>query len=331
MKYLLIFLMLSTFQAMCQSKTIHFKPTAYHKRFSHKIPPVLKVSPGDTIHSESVDALGFDKTGTRITERGNPLTGPFYIEGAMPGDIVAITLTKVALNRNYATTLEGFIRRCLPKDIVEPVWGANAKLVKWTLDQKSGYATPQVVHEHLQDFKVPLNPFMGCIGIAAPLEHKEPLSFFAGPYGGNMDFNKVTQGATIYLPVSHQGALLYLGDGHAVQGDGELNGDALETSMDFAFVARVIKAGQTKITFPRIENAEHIIAVAMDKTLEESLKKATLGLLEWLQQDYQLSLKEATQVIGTAIEYRIPSLAGPKYEVAAMLKKEILRGVKSEK
>lgn len=327
MKYFLLLLTLYPFVGMSQFKAIHFKPTAYYKRFSHKTPPVLKIMPGDTLHSESVDALGFDKTGTRITERGNPLTGPFYIEGAMPGDIVAITLTKVALNRTYATTLEGFIQRCLPKKVIESVEGTNAKLVKWTLDTQTGYAYPQSKHEHLHDFKVPLRPFMGCVGIAAPLEHKEPLSFFAGPYGGNMDFSKVTQGATIYLPVFHPGALLYLGDGHAVQGDGELNGDALETSMDFSLVVKLIKPGKSKIDFPRIENAEHLIAVAMDKTLEEALKKATLGLLEWLQQDYGLSLKEATQVIGTSIHYRIPSLAGPKYEVAAMLEKKVLAGL----
>jgi acetamidase/formamidase len=142
-----------------------------------------------------------------------------------------------------------------------------------------------------------------------------------------MDFYKITKGATIYLPVFHEGGLLYLGDGHAAQGDGELNGDALETSMDFAFVARVIK-GKPQIKFPLIEDSEHIVAMAMDKTLEQALKKATLGLLEWLQTSYHLTIKEATQVIGHLIEYRIPTLAGPKLEVAAMIRKEYLTGLK---
>jgi acetamidase/formamidase len=142
-----------------------------------------------------------------------------------------------------------------------------------------------------------------------------------------MDFRKVTTGATIYLPVFHEGGLLYLGDGHAQQGDGEINGDALETSMDFAFVARVIK-GHPPIQFPRIEDDEHIVAMAMDKSLELALQNATFGLLEWIQNDYGLTAREASQVIGPLIEYRIPSIASPDLEIAAMIKKNYLTGLK---
>ena len=319
--------LISGLTAWGQPKRVDFNPTTYYRNFSHKIPPVIKIAQGDTLVSESVDAGGLDKTGTRVAERGNPLTGPFYIEGASPGDIIAITLTKVSLNRDYATTVETFVRRSMPMDNIKEIYARNAKGIKWTLDRVNGYAKPQTVHEHLENFRVELKPFMGCVGLAAPVKSKEPLTYFADQYGGNMDFYKVTKGATVYLPVFHEGALLYIGDGHAVQGDGEINGDALETSMDFAFVARVIK-GDSKITFPRIEDSEHIIAMGMDKTLEDALKTATLGLLEWVQKDYGLSLKEAAQVIGPSIEYRIPTLAGPKLEVAAMLKKEILKGLK---
>jgi amidase len=328
MKYLIvIFFIASGLTVFGQSKSIQFKPTVYYNNFSHKFPAVLKVQQGDTIKSESVDAGGTDKNGERIAKRGNPVTGPFFIEGASPGDIVAITLTSVSLNRDNATTVGGFVKRSLPMEVIKEVYGRNARLVKWKLDIKSGYAIPDLTSEHLGDFKIPLNPFMGCLGLAAPINKKEPLTYFADEYGGNMDFYKVTKGATIYLPVFHEGALLYIGDGHAVQGDGELNGDALETSMDFAFVARVIK-GQPKISFPRIEDSEHIVSMAMGKTLEEALKKATLGLLEWIQRDYNLTLREASQVIGPSIEYRIPTLAGPKLEIAAMIKRKDLVGLR---
>lgn len=310
-----------------QSKSITFKPTVYYNNFSHKFPYVLIVHEGDTIKSESVDAGGVDKNGEKVANRGNPLTGPFYIDSASPGDMVAITLTNVSLNRNYATTVEGFVKRSMPMETIKEVYGRNAKLVKWTLDIKNGFAIPDFAHEHLDSFKIPLQPFLGCVGLAAPQENNAPLTYFADAYGGNMDFYKITKGATIYLPVFHEGGLLYLGDGHAAQGDGELNGDALETSLDFAFVARVIK-GKPQIKFPLIEDSEHIVAMAMDKTLEEALKKATLGLLEWLQTSYHLTIKEATQVIGHLIEYRIPTLAGPKLEIAAMIKKEYLAGLK---
>lgn len=328
MKYLIaVFLIGTGLSVFGQPKSIQFKPTVYYNNFSHKFPAVLKVQQGDTIKSESVDAGGTDKNGERIAKRGNPVTGPFFIEGASHGDIVAITLTSVSLNRDNATTVGGFVKRSLPMDAMKEVFGRNARLVKWKLDTKSGYATPELVSEHFIDFKVPLNPFMGCLGLAAPLKSKEPLTYFADEYGGNMDFYKVTTGATIYLPVFHEGGLLYIGDGHAEQGDGEINGDALETSMDFAFVARVIK-GQPKIAFPRIEDSEHIVSMGMANTFEIAIKNATLGLLEWLQKDYNLTLKEASQVIGPLIEYRTPTLAGPKIEIAAMIKKKNLIGIK---
>lgn len=328
MKYLMtVFFIVAGLSTFGQPKSIRFTPTIYYNNFSHNFPAVLKVQEGDTIKSESVDAGGIDKKGERIAKRGNPVTGPFFIDGALPGDIVAITLTSVSLNRDNATTVGGFVKRSLPMDAMQDVYGRNAKLVKWKLDTINGYATPLFDNKHLGDFKVPLNPFMGCLGLAAPSESGEPLTYSADEYGGNMDFHKVTKGATIYLPVFHEGALLYIGDGHAVQGDGELNGDALETSMDFAFVANVIK-GEPKIAFPRIEDSEYIISMAMDKTLELALKKATLGLLEWLQKDYNLTLVEASQVIGTSIEYRIPTVAGPKLEIAAMIKKKNLIGLK---
>jgi len=324
---LTIGLILSTLTTFGQPKTIEYKPTGYYRNFSHKIPPVLRIAPGDTLVSETVDAGGFDKAGKSVAESGNPQTGPFYVEGAMPGDVLAITLTMVSLNRDYALTVEQFVKRSLPFEVVKPVFGRNARQVKWTLDRKEGYAFPQITHEHLSNFKVPLRPFMGCVAVAAPSKDKEPLTYFAGQFGGNMDFYKVTQGATIYLPVFHEGALLYIGDGHALQGDGEITGDALETSMDFLLVTKVIKSSDLQLNFPRIEDSEHIMAMATAKTLEEALKLATLGLLEWVQKDYSLSLNEATQVLGTLIEYRIPTLAGPKVEIIAMLKKETLKGL----
>ena len=325
---LTIGLILSSFITFGQQKTIEFKPTVYYRNFSHKNPPVLRVRPGDTLVSETVDAVGFDKTGNSVTERGNPQTGPFYIEGAMPGDVLAITVTKISLNRNYATTLEQFIKRSLPFEVIKPVFARNAKSVKWILDKESGYAYLQSTHEHLANFKVPLTPFLGCVAVAAPLKDKEPETYYAGQFGGNMDFYKATQGVTIYLPVFHEGALLYVGDGHAVQGDGEITGDALETSMDFSLVTSVIKSTALKLNFPRLEDREHIMAMATHETLEDALKLATHGLLEWVQMDYNLSLNEATQVLGTSIEYKIPTLAAPKVAIVAMLKKERLQTLK---
>lgn len=328
MKYLLTCIFTTTtLLVVAQPKSITFKPTTYYNSFSHKHLPVLKVQQGDTIKSESVDAGGFDMDGKRIAKSGNPVTGPFFIEGASPGDIIAITLTSVSFNRDDATTVAGFLKRSVPLDVFKEVFDPHAARVKWKLEQEKGYATPEIEGQSLIDFKIPINPFMGCLGLAAPLKSKEPLTYSAGEYGGNMDFNKVRTGATVYLPVFHEGGLLYFGDGHAQQGDGEINGDALETSMNFAFTARVIK-GQPSIDFPRIEDDEHVISVAMDKTMEEALKSSTHGLIQWLQRDYDLTTREVSQVLGPLIEYRIPSIASPDFEIAAMIKKKYLVALK---
>ena len=312
--------------AEAQPATLRFLPTVYYNNFSHKYPPALRVNVGDTVRSESVDAVGFDRTGNQIARRGNPVTGPFYITNAKPGDILAVTLVSVTLNRDYATTIETFVQRSFPKSEMKEIYGRNGKLVKWTLDIGRGVARPQTVHEHLEGLAVPLHPFMGCLGVAPPASADEPLTYFADAFGGNMDFYKVTAGATVYLPIYHDGALLFLGDGHAAQGDGEINGDALETSMDFSFVCQVIKGGRG-IDFPRMEDADHLMALAMDKTMDLTLPRATQELVEWLQEDYKLSLREATQVVGPSIEYKITTLAGPKVVIAAMIRKDRLSGL----
>jgi acetamidase/formamidase len=202
----------------------------------------------------------------------------------------------------------------------------NLTPIVWNLDIKKKTAKLQNPTEHLKNFEVAINPFLGCVGLAAP---KEQVVGTAdnGPFGGNMDFNRVTKNASVYLPVFNKGGLLYLGDGHAAQGDGELNWMALETSLDYSFIVKLIKNPAKKLYYPRIEDATYIMTVGMDATIDNSLKIATKGMLDWLQQDYQLTLEEATQVMGSSIEYKIAEIVDPKVEVVAMIKKNILRKI----
>jgi amidase len=173
-----------------------------------------------------------------------------------------------------------------------------------------------------------LNPFLGCIGVAPSNKRNEILSFFQGNFGGNLDFSRITQSATIYLPVFHKGAYFYIGDGHAVQGDGEIAGNALETSLDVEFTIKLIKTSTLQIDYPRVEDASYIMAIGSGKTVDNALKMATAGLLQWLQNDYLITLQEATQVMSTAIEYTIAEIADPEVVVVAKIKKEILNGLK---
>lgn len=325
-RYLLLsFFIIAPLLLLAQGKSHVYNPVAYHKIFTTTIPTVLTISPGDTVITESVDAGGFDKFGKRVTERGNPLTGPFFIEGAMPGDVLAVKLVDVRLNRDYATTLNTLIPKIFPGAATKKAW-RGAKRAFWHLDTISGYALPDTQFR-LNNLKVPLHPFLGCIGVA-PAGSKTSDSGASGEHGGNLDCRFITTGATLYLPVSHQGAYLLLGDAHAAQGDGELNGDALETSMSFAFTVTVLKKAEMSISSPVIETDDYWIFFAIESSLDKSLVKATEYMSIWLEEKYQLSRKSVSQIIGPAVEYRIPKVAASKVEIIAMISKKVLAGLR---
>ena len=144
-----------------------------------------------------------------------------------------------------------------------------------------------------------------------------------GRFGGNMDFNEVVEGNPVYLPVQQPGALLYLGDAHALQGDGETSQYALETSMDVEFTVELIKG--KAIAMPRVESPTQIMALGQAGSLDDALRAATSGMLQWLQQDYGLSLSESAQVLGSAVKYSVANLAGRSVGVAAKLDKSLLK------
>ena len=139
---------------------IHFSPTKFYNTYDPSAIAVLRIQPGDTISTESIDAGGFNKDSIRTGKRGNPLTGPFYIEGALAGDVVAINIVKLSLNRNFATTLNAFVPRILPKPDAMKMW-KGAKLVKWDLDLVNNTASPAKEYAHLSSLKIPLHPFLG--------------------------------------------------------------------------------------------------------------------------------------------------------------------------
>lgn len=144
----------------------------------------------------------------------------------------------------------------------------------------------------------------------------------SGPFGGNMDYNQIREGTTIYLPVFHPGAMLFLGDGHAAQGDGELTGGALETSMDFEFTVDLIK-GQ-RFGHPLAENEEYRISIGIGGSLPEALQMATSGIMRWLERDYKLSASESAMVMGFALKYDVVDLVGAQVSIAAKLPKTAL-------
>ena len=137
-----------------------------------------------------------------------------------------------------------------------------------------------------------------------------------------MDFNEIIEGVTVYLPVSHPGALLFVGDGHAAQGDGELNGDALETSMEVEFSVSLIR--NKRFNTPRVESESQIMTVGLGGSLEDSLRAAVRGMSQWLEQDYGLTPSEIAQVLGTSVQLNINEVADRNAGVVAKLNKQRL-------
>jgi acetamidase/formamidase len=298
-----------------------FVPTTFHRLFSASNAPVLHIWPGDTVHTTTVDAGGTDEKGVARVLGGNPQTGPFYIETAMPGDVLVVRLNRVRLNRDWARSNDGIVGRALDRDFAVKMKD-GPKAVRWRLDRQRGVASPENPSEHLKHFTVPIRPMLGCVAVAPGPFAAPPPTGDSGRFGGNMDFNEIVEGAVVYLPVSQPGALLYVGDGHAVQGDGELNGDALETSMDVEFTVEVIP--NKTLATPRVESPTHIMAVGLGGTLEDALRAATSGLGQWLEQEYSLTPSEIAMVLGSSVEYTISEVADRNAGVAAKLRKDRL-------
>jgi amidase len=307
------------------SQRHEFTPTTFYRQFSPANKPVLSISPGDSIHTTTVDAGGYDENGVARVLGGNPETGPFYVETAAPGDTLVVHLTRVRLNRDWALSDDSLVGRALDSDLAVKMKDGG-KSVRWHLDMQRGVATPEKPAEHLAHYSVPLKPMLGCVGVARSSESSSPGTGDSGSYGGNMDFNEIVEGATVYLPVSVPGAFLYVGDGHAAQGDGELTGNALETSMDVEFTVDVIPG--KRVPRPRVESSTHFMAMGLGGSIDEAFRDATSNMAAWLTDDYKLTPSEVAQVLGTAAEFKVSEAADRNAGVVLKINKERLQPLK---
>ena len=299
-----------------------FVPSTYSNEFSPHRAPVLTIWPGDSVRTTTLDSGGVDQHGNTQALFGNPQTGPFYVMGAGPGDVLAIRIERLRLNRDYADSLDSVVGRAM-----SPALAAKAtelgKPIRWKLDRERGVARPETPSPHLRDLSVPLRPMLGGLAVAPGFGSAPISTGDTGRFGGNMDFNEIREGATVYLPVSQPGALLYLGDAHALQGDGETSQYGLETSMDVEFRVEVIHG--KNISAPRVESDTQIMVLGQAGSLDDALRAATAGMIEWLQQDYGLTVSECAQVMGSSVHYVVANLAGRSVGLAAKLDKSVLR------
>jgi acetamidase/formamidase len=312
-------------QAPVAPKTWDLAPKEFQRFYSAAIPPVLRVFPGDTVRTSTVDSGGLDSRLERRAPGGNPETGPVYIEDALPGDTLVVKLNKVRLNRDTARSGS----RINPR-IVTPAYAIAAHYdngfdSEWTLDRAHGIAKLAHPTDRMKDYTVPILPMIGCIA-TAPAGSQSYRAVDLGPFGGNMDYNQMGEGLTLYLPVYHPGALFFLGDGHAAMGDGELTGAALETSLDVEFTVDVLRG--VSIAGPRAENHNYLIAMGIAGSIPDAIQAATAQLAVWLKNSYKLNDNEIAILLGTVMKYEIAEMVDPQYNVVAKVPKSALAAFK---
>ena len=310
-------------------------PSVYYRTFSHTNPVFKRIRAGETVSTQTVDSSGRDLKGeVRHPDPGNPLTGPFYIEGAEPGDAILVHLRKVRLNRNWGYTGYRLLLDALQPAAIENLYPnrfkpnlvmpGRANYVRWDLDLQKNIVRLRDPSSARVKMEFPALPMLGCVGVAAPGDFA-PTSGPAGNYGGNMDYNQVREGATVILPVFHRGALLYLGDGHALMADGEPTGNGIETSMDVEFSVDVRK--QAAVHGPRVENAEYLISVGAQpefaSSLDRGLQMATTDMIAWLTGEYKLEPWAAHLLIAMQARYDVVTVAG---SMALRIPKKYLPG-----
>jgi acetamidase/formamidase len=294
----------------------HFQPTHYHTAIG-PFEPVLRIGDGDTVVTTTVDAFGKDASDTLVTPRGNPQTGPFYVAGAEPGDTLVVQFDRIWPNRAI-----GYSGSVVAPNVVEP-WFVRElperELAEWRVD--SGTATLIKPETKLGNLVIPLAPMLGCFGVAPPRGQAISTATSA-EHGGNMDYRGFVTGVTVYFPVFVPGALLYVGDGHATQGDGEIVGTGIEISMEVQFTVRVVKG--KPIRWPRGENAEYIFAVGNARPLDQAVQHATTEMLRWLNEDYALDARGASLLLGQCVEYDLGNVFDPAYTMVCKLRKGLL-------
>ena len=298
--------------------THHFEPSVYHTAIgAHE--PVLTIQSGDTVVTTTVDAGGVDSAGEQVTEGGNPQTGPFYIESAEPGDTLSVHFDRVAPNRNKGRTSTAIAPSVLDPHYVVSQMPASGS-AEWAIDLENWTATPLLPDTQLENLTLPLDPMVGCFGVAPP-RGQAISTGTSSTHGGNMDYRGFREGVTVYLPVFVPGALFHLGDGHAIQGDGEIVGTGIEISFEVQFTVNLIKG--KSIGWPRAENDDYILAVGNARPLDQCVQHATTELVRWLE---ELGLKKeaAHTLLGQCVEYDMGNVYDPAYTMVCKVKKSIL-------
>jgi amidase len=335
-------LLLGVFAHTAYAETYRYVPTTFYNPAAGGS-AALRIKTGDRVVTTTVDDLGAGADLKGTSEGGATLTGPFFVDGAEPGDLLVVTIEKLTPNRaiGYSTSLMS--EHAIAKGGLDG--RPDPARLPWTIDSAAGVVRLDL-HQIIPNtdwasrfsspvFTLPLQPMLASIGVAPPAG----ASTAAGSFGGDMTAGVVTAGTRVMLPVYQSGALLYLGHGHARQGDGHITGSGIETSLDVEFSVDVVKkkewphssvvrpstvVGEFEQGWPRIETATSLMTVASGPSLGDALQRATLELHHWLDDDFGLSEKTVSIFLGQAMEYEVANVAGSSCTIVAKVTKSYL-------
>jgi len=305
---------------------VHYEPKESDLKYTFGVAePVARVKAGDVIDTKTFDCFvnKIQKPGDTLAKAtgDNPLTGPFYVEGAEPGDklVVKILQLDVDSDQGVGALAPGFgalnttnYTPMLHAPVPEKIWF-------YAIDRTRNEATFSALDSRFSA-KIPLHPFLGCLGVAPARESRS--SVVPAEHGGNMDAAEASAGNTAYFPVGVKGALLYLGDGHAQMGDGEIAGTAIEVPMHARLQVDVVK--RQTIAWPRFENAQAIMAVGAYRPLDDALRIAFTELIHWMTTETTLSELDAYQLLSQVGKLHVTEMVDPNYVVVASVDKKYL-------
>ena len=298
--------------------TVRFTPTVGYPTFAVR-EPVLRVRPNTVLISQTnfggyYTAVGGDFPGE---------VGPIFIDGATTDDMLVVEIVSVRPNYRTATSrvragFGGLSGDQGVRMLNDPI---PTRRYVWELDHETMTGTTTLPNSRMRTIEIDLQPMLGRVAVA-PRGEEAFGGLWPGDFGGNMDAPEVRAGTTVYLPIFHDGAYLYFGDGHARQGHGEVAGTGLETSMDVVLRIDVIK-GRT-IDWPRLEDDRYIMVAGSARPLIDAFRVAHVELVEWLEQDYGFDRWDAYALLGQVVESTIANVVDPQYTVVAKFPKRFL-------
>jgi acetamidase/formamidase len=293
--------------------------------FEAALEPVLTIDSGDRVTVETVSGGPANLPGDgyhvppellRIHEKsprrlpGHILTGPIAVRGAMPGDVLEIRILDIQLRQDWGYTFIRPLAGALPNDfhafeqmVVRLDRERNVGILPWGTE-------------------LPLRPFFGVMGVAPPAAWGSVSTIQPRAHGGNLDNKELIPGATLYLPVHTEGGRLSLGDGHGVQGDGEVCTTAIETALEGT--VEVILRKDLDLKYPHAETPTHIITMGMDPDLDDAAQAALRRMIEWVTAHSKLTRQQAFMLMSLASDVRVTQLVNEHKGIHVMLPKSVL-------